>query len=367
MVINSNLAAARASRLLGESTVRLQRSLSHLSSGSKIVSPDEDPAGLSVAAKLNAENMRNYAAISNLQNTVSMVQTQDGYLRQVQKALDRMSELSLLAMDPTKTDEDRGHYDVEYQQLKQHVDEAFQKDFNGVDLFGGGETTETSQSQAGTGESSNVINTGGNSGTVSISFSSLASADSYRIYYPPRSAGGTLLANSGNVAGAGNLSASFGEGDSTEIEIVVNEGNNSASTWSYDVDISAQNNPHLFVTTDGSGDRFRMSSIRTLAIAGAVTSINGAAGALTSTKTAIQGIAQRRAEVGANLARLNSHLEELGVLTENLAAARSRIVDADVAAESTLLARNSLLVQSGTALLAQANLLPELALRLLNA
>ena len=367
MVINSNLAAARASRLLGESTTRLQRSLSHLSSGSRIVSPEEDPAGLAVAAKLNAENMRHYAALSNLQNTVSMVQTQDGFLQQVQKALTRMGELTVLALDVTKTDRDRLNYDVEFQTLKSHIDEAFGKDFNGVDLFGGGDTTNTSQSVAGTGEASNIINTGGNSGTISISFNSLASADNYRVYYPPRSSGGSRIADTGGVAGAGNFSVSFGEGDTGLIEIVVNEGNNSASTWSYDVDTTAQNNPHLFVTTDGEGETFRMSAIPTIGVSGDVATIGGAAGALAGIKSAIQGVAQRRARVGANLARLQSHSEELGVLTENLAAARSRIVDVDVAAESTQFARNSILTQSGTALLAQANIIPNLALRLLGA
>ena len=367
MVINTNIASLRATRLLGETATRLQRSLSHLSSGSKITSPEEDAAGLGVSAKLNSQNIRNSAATSNLENAISLVQTQDGYLQQVQKALDRMGELSILAQDVTKSDADRANYDAEYQTLKAHIEEAFGKDFNGVPLFGGGEVTNTSQAVAGTGEQSNVISTGGNSGTVSITFNTFASADSFRVYYPPRSSGGSRIADSGAVAGAGSLSVSFGEGESSQIEIVVNEGNNTGSTWTYNVDITAQNNPHKFVTTDGSGARFSLSNIRTISASGSVATSDAAAGALTGIKTAIQGVAQRRAQVGANLTRLRSHVEELGILTQNLDTARSRITDVDVASESTQFARNSILNQSGTVLVAQANLLPNLALRLLGA
>jgi len=82
-------------------------------------------------------------------------------------------------------------------------------------------------------------------------------------------------------------------------------------------------------------------------------------------KTAIQALANMRAQIGANIQRLNLTSEQLTVLNENLTAANSRIKDVDVADESTQFAKLNILVQSGTAMLAQANLLPQSALRLL--
>jgi flagellin len=87
--------------------------------------------------------------------------------------------------------------------------------------------------------------------------------------------------------------------------------------------------------------------------------------ALGQVKTAIQALANMRAQVGANIQRLNLTSEQLTILNENLTAANSRIKDVDVADESTEFAKLNILVQSGTAMLAQANLLPQSALRLL--
>ena len=83
-------------------------------------------------------------------------------------------------------------------------------------------------------------------------------------------------------------------------------------------------------------------------------------------KTAIQTLANMRAQVGANVQRLQLTSEQLTILNENLSSANSRIKDVDVADESTQFAKYNILVQSGTAMLAQANLLPQSALRLLN-
>jgi len=85
----------------------------------------------------------------------------------------------------------------------------------------------------------------------------------------------------------------------------------------------------------------------------------------TGSKEAIEALAKLRAQVGANIARLNMTNETLAVLNENLGAANSRFVDADVAEESTTVARSNILTQSGTAMLAQANLLPQSVLKLL--
>src|SRR5206468_5786406 len=110
MVINTNISAQSSARLLSESSSMLAKSLARLSSGSKIVSPEDDAAGLAVSMRFDAQINRTTAAKNNVANGISFSQTQDGFLQKVGKALDRMSELSILAQDVTKTDADRTLY-----------------------------------------------------------------------------------------------------------------------------------------------------------------------------------------------------------------------------------------------------------------
>jgi len=266
MVINTNTSAQSSARLLGESSAMLSKSLARLSSGSKIVSPEDDAAGLAVSTRFDAQINRISAANTNVGNAVSFNQTQDGFLGKVTKALDRMSELSVLAQDVTKTDADRSLYNQEFSTLGAYVNNVATKDFNGVSLFSG---------------TSNAVTTDSDGGTFSMS--------------------------------GVNLGAS------------------------------------AYTTATGS----------------TISTTTNAASALTNVKSAITQLASDRAKIGANIARLNATGEQLGVLKDNMSAANSRIKDVDVADESTKFARYNILVQAGTAMLAQANSTPQSALRLL--
>jgi flagellin len=270
MVINTNMSAQTSARLLAESSSMLSKSLARLSSGSKIVSPEDDAAGLAVALRFDAQIARTKAANNNVANAISFNQTQDGFLQKVGKALDRMSELSILAQDVTKTDTDRGLYDKEFQTLGAYITNVAGKDFNGVTLFSASALSVVISSE------------GGASGTFSMTGVNLGAA--------------------------------------------------------------------AYTTATGSN----------------VTSAANAATALTNIKAAITQLASDRATIGANVARLTYTSEQLSVLKDNLAAANSRIKDVDVAEESTQFARYNILVQSGTAMLAQANATPTSALRLLS-
>ena len=115
----------------------LAKSLARLSSGSKIVSPEDDAAGLAVATRFDAQINRITAASNNVSNAISFNQTQDGFLKKVTKALDRMSELAILSQDVTKTDDDRALYDAEFTTLGAYIDDVATKEFNGVALFDG--------------------------------------------------------------------------------------------------------------------------------------------------------------------------------------------------------------------------------------
>ncbi len=273
MVINTNITANSASRNLAESTRLLSKSLARLSSGAKITSPEDDAAGLAQVMKLDAQINRNTAVRSNLGNAVSFVQTQDGFLQKVQASLDRMSELSVLSQDITKTNTDRSNYSVEFTQLQNYISDIGTKSFNSVTLFGSSTNSVTIDSDA----------------------------------------------------------ATFG--------------------------MNAIDMTSATVTTGLANIYMGVSS--------AITTTTSAASALSNIQTAIQNLADMRANVGANLQRLNMTDDQVAIYNENLSAAASRIKDVDVAEESTRYAKANILVQSGTAMLAQANILPASALQLI--
>jgi flagellin len=267
MVINTNYSALSSARNLGDSQGLLNRSLARLRSGSKLINPSDDAAGFAVATRFDAQINRTQAASDNIGNAISFSQTQDGYLKKVAKALDRMSELSMLAQDNTKSDVDRGLYNNEFQNLATFVTASSTQAFNGVSMFGGGAFTVTVNSE----------------GVSNFNYAAI-----------------NLTTSSYSAATGSNIS------------------------------------------TTGA-----------------------AATALTNVKTAINQLANDRATVGANQAALMMYQEQLGVSKDNLSAANSRIKDVNVADESTNFARYNILVQAGTAMLAQANSTPQSALRLL--
>jgi flagellin len=125
------------------------------------------------------------------------------------------------------------------------------------------------------------------------------------------------------------------------------------------------------VTVDSSGDKFTMQGIDLTgttfqtATFGDVSTIAAAGTALTSVQNAISTIASDRATLGSNEETLGNYSSQLSTLNNNLAAANSKIMDVDVATASTEYAKENILVQTGTAMLAQANSLPQIALKLL--
>jgi len=273
MVINTNATAMASARSLASSTTNLAKSLARLSSGSKIVSPEDDAAGLAQSIRFEAQMHRNTAVRSNLGNAVSFVQTQDGFLQKVQASLDRMSELSVLSQDVTKTNTDRSNYSVEFEQLQSYISDIGTKKFNGVTLF------------AAAGQAVTI--------------------------------------------------------DSDASKFTMNQVDMTSTT-----------------VATGLSNIYNSSST-------AISNTTSAASGLSNIQTAIQNLADMRAKVGANIQRLNMTDDQVNILNENLSAANSRIKDVDVAEESTRFARANILVQSGTAMLAQANMLPSSALHLI--
>ena len=129
-------------------SVNLQMATGKRESGGVIL----DPANFSMAAKFDTQVHRLDAALSNAGNAVSMLQTQDGTLRSVGNALNRMGELAILAQDITKSDADRALYAEEFSQLKTMVSDSARMAFNGVEMFGNQSKSVTVDEDDGTTE-----------------------------------------------------------------------------------------------------------------------------------------------------------------------------------------------------------------------
>ncbi len=157
MVIKTNISALTSARNLNENQNSLSRSLGRLSSGSKLVNPSDNAAGFAVSIRLDAQISRIQAAGDNIGNALSFSQTQDGYLKKVAKALDRMGELSMLALDETKSNTDRGLYNNEFVNLQDFVKSSATRDFNAVSMFAGNSFNVTIDSE-GSGFSYSGIN-----------------------------------------------------------------------------------------------------------------------------------------------------------------------------------------------------------------
>jgi flagellin len=155
LVINTNVAATEAAINLNKSNSNLQQSLQRLSSGSKLTNSASDPGGLAVSMKLNAAINNTQDVQSNIADAVSLLQTQDGALSTVGNILTRMSELSTLYTDVTKSTSDKANYQTEFSQLQGQLSNISGEAFNGVSLFGtaatgAGGTLSVSTSEDGT-------------------------------------------------------------------------------------------------------------------------------------------------------------------------------------------------------------------------
>mgnify|MGYP003351782809 CR=1 FL=1 len=121
VVINTNYAATVASNNLTAANSMLQKSLNRLSSGTKIVDPADDAGGLAVSMRLSSAARRSGAAITNINNSISFLQSQDGVLKVTGKVLERIGELKTLYTDPTKNSDDLANYDAEFTQLQDEL------------------------------------------------------------------------------------------------------------------------------------------------------------------------------------------------------------------------------------------------------
>ena len=299
ITINSNSVASTAAMHLARNNSMLEKSLSRLSSGTKLVDSSADPGGLAVSMKLGAAINRQTAAITNVQNAISFVQLQDGDLKAAASIVDRMAALRSMYDDVTKSDIDKSNYNTEFQSLRVQLYDSTQSKFNGVSLFS---TAKWGDGTKANGDTIEVLTSErGSSGSV-VSLAKIQ------------------LLSAVTVRSAANLAGSMSVGQYT--------------IQSYAADQS--------LADDATGSA-------------AASAVSLGSFTVDSFILALQNVATLRAENGATSSRLKFASDQLEAAKVNMEAARSRIVDTDVAQESTAFARYSILVQAGAAMLSQAN------------
>lgn len=324
--INVNSAASASGLNLGKSNDALQKSLQRLSSGSRIVNSSDDAGGLAVSMKMSAALKRTEATGINLANVQSFLQTQDGAFNVADKVLNRMSELTTLARDITKNAGDVENYDKEFQNLQQQLVSLNTEKFNGVALFSGsatfnnsdidGETFDVPTSEDGSQKTTATkapINSDPFMNMMIKGFET-ATVNGTTVYVP-------LGQTSPNAMG-------YSLADPTT---PVSIGTNSTTSVSASSALTYENS-----------DEFAIVS-----------------------QAALERLADMRAQNGSESSRVGFAQDLLKINAINLEAANSRIIDVDVAAESSQLARFQILQQAGTAMLAQANTSQQSLVRLL--
>jgi flagellin len=333
--INVNPAASGAGLNLGKANEALQKSLSRLSSGRRIVTSSDDAGGLAVSMKMAAAQKRTEATAINLRNIQSYLDTQDGAFKVADKVLSRMSELTTLARDVTKNAGDIENYDKEFQNLQSQLTSLGTEKFNGVPLFS--------------------TNPDGTVFTVPTSEDGSQSTSVTKASMDSDPAVAMMIGGFIQITGA----------PTPEFVPFTDPVPATATVYKLDGSTRTIAATEATAATDiATGTDTTSPNAVASSIDGVLDYENSAAFAYIS-QMALQNVADMRAQNGAEMSRVNFAQDLLNINAINLEAANSRIMDVDVASESSQLARFQILQQAGTAMLAQANTSQQSLVRLL--
>ena len=330
IVINSNASATEASFNLSRANDSLRQSLARLSSGKRINSPADDAGGLAVAYKLNSTINRSFAVIQNSQNALSYLQVQDAALATTGNILDRMAELRTMAQDITKNSGDIENYSKEFVELQSQLSQIRHEKFNGISLF----AIQSSNDSAIDGTSASQLSM--SSGSYVDSSGNTVTFHKY---------GRELKTHPSGTSANGSISLNV-----VNLQFVLSIGSLVLNT-------SASGN------LGGLGTTFDATAHTQVGDSALITNILDVS--VSHLTEAIERLADVRAENGAEQNRIMNSIEVLQANVTNLEAAHGRIMDADIALESTRFARQNVLVQASASMTAQANQLTNIALALL--
>ncbi|ARZ74519.1 flagellin [Stenotrophomonas sp. WZN-1] len=392
-VINTNTMSLNAQRNLSTSGSSLATTIQRLSSGSRINSAKDDAAGLAISERFGTQIRGTDVAIRNANDGISLAQVAEGSLTEIGNNLQRVRELSVQASNATNSASDRKALQAEVTQLVSEIDRvAKQSDFNGTKLLDGSFSSQLFQVGANAGQAiaiDKTIDAKANAlGGARFDTNSLALADpgtNADFSTSGLSINGVAIADvsvkqGADAAATGKASrealvtainAKIGE---TGVYAEVN-GTTGVTLTSVKDSTNADGSFKAITATPGTwtGATAPTFTATTAATAPAakyasnldVSTVKGAQQAMEIVDKALGAINSTRADLGAVQNRFTSVVANLQTSSENLSASRSRIKDTDFAKETAELTRTQILQQAGTAMLAQANQVPQGVLSLL--
>jgi flagellin len=383
LTVNTNVASLNTQRNLNTSSNALATSLQRLSTGSRINSAKDDAAGLQIANRLTSQVNGLGVAVKNSNDGISMAQTAEGALQQSTSILQRMRDLSLQSANGSNSEGERKALNSEVSELKKELNRISNTtSFGGKKLLDGSFKTTTFQVGSAANE------------TISVKIDEMSTSSLKGKFYEGSVAAGAGAATaSGTITVAGTVngkaftvettiaSGTTAVAASQQLATAVNDANVGVGAF---VDSAGAMKVVSTQDTAGTGNALTALSFTgtatgftqgTYTAAAAVTedkmsdidvsTVQGSQEAVLIIDQAIQKIDAQRADLGAVQNRFENTIGNLQNISENVSAARGRIQDTDFAAETANLSKNQILQQAGTAILAQANQLPQAVLSLL--
>ncbi|WP_026332898.1 flagellin [Thioalkalivibrio sp. ALE20] len=397
-VINTNILSLNAQRNLNVSQNALSQSLERLSSGLRINSAKDDAAGLAISERFTSQINGLNQAVRNSNDGISFAQTAEGALNTIGDALQRARELAVQAANDTNSASDRQAINDEVQQLMEEVSRvANSAEFNGGRILDG--TVEDLFFQVGANQGQTIAVSGVDARTsqlgttevvgedgltqeqISEGFESISditiTGDAFDAIVVDLDGAETLedvvrLVNAeiaDEAAGGDDNAAAVADANLQAALRVDNEGNTTIAITSQfgtenlgvtggDIDLDGDGDGDVDLFAGATAENVTLNDIDVTTRETATQAMGALDGALTEVNSL-------RAELGAVQTRFESTISNLEISAENLSDARSRIRDADFAAETAELTRAQVLQQAGIAVLSQANAVPQNVLGLL--
>ncbi|ACJ74537.1 flagellin [Thermosipho africanus TCF52B] len=386
MRINHNLSALNAWRQISLTNSNMSKTLEKLSSGLRINRAADDAAGLAISEKMRGQIKGLDMARKNAQDAISLIQTAEGALNEVHSILQRMRELAVQAASDTNTDVDRENIQAEIEQLRQEIDRiARSTEFNTKKLLNGNLESFRANPEANIVNGGiidltiNTLNQNAKEGTYLVEVGqfrgSPTSALDVRITLVTTSSvystivtsfaqgyvlvGGVTLRWDSTVLSISNYNG-LPSGEVIDAAVARIEGKYTGSDYLV-FQIGANEGANMIGGIDAVDSK--NLGLNTSLID--VTSQDGAERVISLIDAAIDKVSGIRSKLGAMQNRLEHTIANLGVSSENLTSSESRIRDADMAKQMMFFTKQQILIQSGMAMLAQANTLPQNILQLL--
>ena len=412
--INTNMAANIASNALTRNERTMGQTMERLSTGLRINSAKDDAAGLAISSKMTSQIRGLNQAVRNANDAIGMIQVEEGAMKEVSSILQRMRELAVQAISDSNTSADRSALDKEFTQLASEVQRIGNNtQWNGTDLIDG--TKGASSFQIGANASQTVSHTFGQIATTAIASAAVAPAEGSTTTTSSDADVDTVAISGGTFAVGDTLSITV---DSLVFSAEVTAVNSSSvvsglkfhgssNTISHDgssasgsdvihtattnsggavtATMTAQGTVTLTGGTSGAGKYFTTGELGAFSDGTSITegsmsrgltagimfadvsTSTGAQNAIKTVDHVLTKVDAARASSGAVMNRLEYAADNLTNVAQNSSAARSRILDADYASETTELARTQIIQQAATAMLAQANSQAATVLSLLSA